>query len=80
MGIDHSRKYRSMLVHFERNGETLYDVWPQPGQSWLDVKTPVITSKKEDSNSIYDLQGRRLNAVPQKGLYIRNGKKCEIKP
>ena len=80
MGIDHSRKYRSMLVHFERNGETLYDVWPQPGQSWLDVKTPVITSKKEDSNAIYDLQGRRLNAVPQKGLYIRNGKKCEIKP
>jgi len=46
----------------------------------LDVKAPVITSKKEDSNSIYDLQGRRLNAGPQKGLYIRNGKKCEIKP
>jgi len=23
-----SRHYRSMLVHFERNGEVLYDVWP----------------------------------------------------
>ena len=24
---------------------------------------------------IYDLQGRRLSAKPQKGLYIQNGKK-----
>ena len=24
-----SRHYRSMLVHFERNGEVLYDVWPE---------------------------------------------------
>ena len=24
------RHYRSMLVHFERNGEVLYDVWPKP--------------------------------------------------
>ena len=27
-----------------------------------------------DGQSIYDLQGRRLQAPPQKGLYIRNGK------
>ena len=27
------------------------------------------------NNKVYDLQGRRLNAVPQKGLYIINGKK-----
>lgn len=24
-----TRHYRSMLVHFERNGEVLYDVWPE---------------------------------------------------
>ena len=28
---------------------------------------------------IYDLQGRRLTSVPQKGLYIRNGKKYLVK-
>ena len=26
------RHYRSMLVHFERNGEVLYDVWPKPDE------------------------------------------------
>ena len=28
---------------------------------------------------IYDLQGRRLNATPQKGVYIQNGKKKLVK-
>ena len=28
-----SRHYRSMLVHFERNGEVLYDVWPDSLQT-----------------------------------------------
>ena len=27
------RHYRSMLVHFERNGEVLYDVWPRKGSA-----------------------------------------------
>ena len=27
------RHYRSMLVHFERDGEVLYDVWPQKGST-----------------------------------------------
>ena len=26
------RHYRSMLVHFERNGEVLYDVWPEKNE------------------------------------------------
>ena len=28
-GLSPERHYRSMLVHFERNGEVLYDVWPK---------------------------------------------------
>ena len=28
------RHYRSMLVHFERNGEVLYDVWPEKGETY----------------------------------------------
>ena len=31
------------------------------------------------SSVIYDLQGRRLPATPQKGMYIQNGKKIVIK-
>ena len=30
-------------------------------------------------NTIYDLQGRRLNGVPTKGIYIRNGKKYIVR-
>ncbi len=30
-------------------------------------------------NTIYDLQGRRMNGVPAKGIYIRNGKKYIVR-
>ena len=32
----------------------------------------------ESPNTIYDLQGRKLKQVPQKGLYIQNGKKFKV--
>lgn len=34
-----------------------------------------ITSTKVDNGAIYNIMGQRLNSIPQKGLYIRNGKK-----
>ena len=34
---------------------------------------------QNESDAVYDLQGRRLNAVPEKGMYIRNGKKVLVK-
>ena len=36
-------------------------------------------SKSTSDAPIYDLQGRRLSATPQKGVYIQNGKKKLIK-
>lgn len=33
----------------------------------------IVSSSSDDS--LYDLQGRRLNEVPSKGIYIQNGKK-----
>ena len=61
------RHYRSMLVHFERNGEVLYDVWPEKGipdgiKSISKVTMPI-------ANAFYDLQGRRLSSQ-QKGINI----------
>ena len=63
--------YRSMLVHFERDSEVLYDVWPQPEGTGV---APLSVSPEGEKTALYDLQGRRLNAKPQRGLYIQGGK------
>ena len=73
------RHYRSMLVHFERNGEVVYDIWPEKGAVagitiTSNVSTPV-------GNMLYDLRGRRLsnskwsNGQMRKGVYIKDGRK-----
>ncbi|MBP5798892.1 MAG: hypothetical protein J6W43_03145 [Prevotella sp.] len=68
------RHYRSMLVHFERNGEVLYDVWPEKGGVADGIKS-ISKEKTPAANTLYDLQGRRLSVRPPKGVYIQNGKK-----
>ena len=72
------RHYRSMLVHFERNGEVLYDNWPLKG-----VNSEVKSVRKDDmptASTLYDIQGRRLDGQPtNKGIYIQNGKKVVVK-
>ena len=70
------RHYRSMLVHFERNGEVLYDVWPEKGGT--DIKS-ISTAKTSIDNTLYDLKGSKLQHRPQKRVYIQNGKKYIIK-
>ena len=39
----------------------------------------VTTTTTDPSSEIYDLQGRRISATPQKGVYIQNGKKTLVK-
>ena len=39
----------------------------------------ITTSKTEKFSKIYDLQGRRLNKTPLKGMYVQDGKKRIIK-
>ena len=44
----------------------------------LERKTTAIRTvdgEQRDADAIYDLQGRRLNSVPQRGLYIKGRKK-----
>ena len=36
--------------------------------------SPLPASPRRGDDALYDLQGRRLNAVPQRGLYIQGGK------
>ena len=60
---------------------------PSAGNTWLVWDNFTLTYKGDSGlgikematplhdGQIYDLQGRRLNAIPQKGFYIINGKK-----
>lgn len=68
------RHYRSMLVHFERNGEVLYDVWPEKGEVTDEIKF-ISKDKAPKGDILYDLQGRPLSVPPAKGLYIQNSRK-----
>ena len=40
----------------------------------MDIQS-VTATNRSNVDAIYDLQGRRLGAVPERGIYIRNGKK-----
>ena len=78
LDLPQERHYRSMLVHFERNGEVLYDVWPDKVSS-LNI---VHGTKSIQDGTIYYLSGRKIANCQQptaKGLYIVNGKKVAIK-
>ena len=57
------RPYRSMLVHFERDGEVLYDVWPEKG---TDIKEYVTYTEGQMATII-------LPTTPDasKGKYYR---------
>ena len=58
-----NRHYRSMLVHFERDGEVLYDVWPEKG---TDIKEYVTYTEGQMATII-------LPTTPDasKGKYYR---------
>lgn len=46
-----------------------------------EVETAIshITTSAKTDNAIYSIDGRKLNAVPQHGLYIMNGKKHAVR-
>ena len=69
------RHYRSMLVHFERNNEVLYDVWPKK-----EIPSGITIKDTQSANQgyLYDLQGRKV-ANPRKDIYIKDGQKVLVK-
>lgn len=66
--------------------ETMGDFrWCDPPEYWKEVTITcngpatgideaIESQTKENKSNIYDLSGRRLNQVPEQGLYIQNGK------
>ena len=46
------------------------------------IESPITSDTQPtgfDSNTIYDLSGRCLNTIPERGIYIQNGKKYIVK-
>lgn len=43
------------------------------------IKLPVVKEENDSDAPIYDMCGRRLQSVPSKGIYIRNGKKYVVR-
>jgi len=71
---DKGTDYRSILVRFERDGELLYNMWPNVNGELIEGMPTVLKQRKQDS-PMYNLQGRRLQQKPQEGIYIKDGKK-----
>jgi len=59
----------------EKNLYLLKDVSLNITLSQTDAIQHVEAEAAPNGRNIYDLTGRRLSAVPQKGMYIQNGKK-----
>ena len=68
-----------MLVHFERNGEVLCDVWPSPKELTNEVKYVLAPKPENDTPFLFDLSGRKLEQKPTKGIYIKGQKKVLVK-
>lgn len=73
-----SNDYRSILVHFERGGEVLYDLWPNE-KGELVTRIPSPREANRDNHTAYDLQGRKVTGKPSRGLYIIGGKKRVVR-
>lgn len=67
--------YRSILVHFERDGEVLYDQWPTPGGGMASHVQGVPTDGSKADGAVYDLQGRKVEGKSSRGIYIIGGRK-----
>ncbi len=70
---------RSILVHFERGGETIYDLWPTPEGGLASHVQGVMAGYSRDGQAVYDLQGRKVEGKPSRGIYIIGGKKRVVR-
>lgn len=71
--------YRSILVHFERGGETIYDLWPTPDGGMASHVQGVMAGSSRDNQAVYDLQGRKVEGKPSRGIYVIGGKKRVVR-
>ena len=68
--LNPSDKYGSILYFAKLNYQYAWEDCFDGGQTSIEKVT-----SPTDSHAIFDLQGRRLESQPEKGIYIQNGKK-----
>ena len=71
------RHYRSMLVHFERNGEVLYDVWPKKEVAYRPMIEDGKVWKVGSTTGISDGIVKMVEYYYFDGDTIINGKTCK---
>ena len=80
--------YPFLLISCMKGDKCMYYDWwsaviitpdPEDEEEEGDPTSIQEMSKSTPDAPIYDLQGRRLSATPQKGVYIQNGKKKLVK-
>ncbi len=71
------RHYRSMLVHFERNGEVLYDVWPKKEVAYRPFVEEGKVWKVGSTTGISDGIVKMVEYYYFDGDTIINGKTCK---
>ena len=64
------------LLSLRKYGENTAPIYVK-GDEIADIKRTSMTNTI--NGSLHDLQGRRVTGTPQRGIYIRNGKKIVIK-
>jgi hypothetical protein len=66
------------LDYVEENGRVIYtdaDYFNEAVDYSDDITTPYAPQHTTPVRGLFDLQGRRLNAVPTRGMYIKDGRK-----
>jgi hypothetical protein len=68
--------YKNPVFSCYEDDQLIYssDDWSEFFSSYTFIE-PVPTQRQSSESSLFDLQGRRLNAVPARGLYIKDGRK-----
>lgn len=69
-----------IIVQPSAGGDFEEDITKNPELAWNEeVNAIQSVSVKADKTAVYSITGQRLQSIPQKGLYIMNGKKYVVK-
>lgn len=68
-----------IVVGSDLNVNSILGVYRIPINQNLSSVSAIKQENDVKNTARYNLQGQRLNTVPQKGIYIQNGKKVVVK-
>ena len=59
--------------------ENVFLQWVNVDGTVTKIISETVAKPEKGDNSIYSIDGNRLNTVPNNGIYIQNGKKIAVK-